>query len=123
MNSLSPEALAGFANSAAYDTYRPSYPPAAVTQLLTALRIANKPRARVLDLAAGTGKFTQLLAARPERFEITAVEPHDDMRRELERKGLRGVTVCKGAAEGIPARSGEFDAVICAQVCCSYGFA
>ena len=31
---------------------------------------------RIVDLAAGTGKLTELLAARDEEFDILAVEPY-----------------------------------------------
>jgi SAM-dependent methyltransferase len=113
---LAVEALSGFADGASYDAYRPTYPDEAVSKLLSALNLSGKQGARVLDLAAGTGKFTELLAARPEKFEIIAVEPHDGMRAELERKKLPNVVVKKGLATNIPLDSGDVDAVIAAQV-------
>ena len=70
----------------------------------------------MLDLGAGTGKFTELLAQRDEGFEIIAVEPHAGMRRELERKGLRGVRILEGEAAKIPMETGKADAVVVAQV-------
>ena len=116
-STLSPLALAGFANASLYDSHRPSYPPEAVTNLLQHLQIDNLPHARVLDLGAGTGKFTELLARREEEYEILAVEPHEGMRRELERKGLRGVKVLEGEAVGIGGVEGQsVDAVVVAQV-------
>jgi trans-aconitate methyltransferase len=91
----------GFAPAAAYDTHRPTYPSEAVDQLLQRLEIAGVTGAKVIDLAAGTGKFTEILASRPERFTIVAIEPHDDMRRELERKNLAGTKVINGHAEDL----------------------
>lgn len=107
----------GFSSAAAYDTHRPSYPSEAVDQLLQRLEIAGVTGAKVIDLAAGTGKFTEILASRPERFTVVAIEPHKDMRRELERKNLAGTKVINGHAEDlsvIPDKS--VAAVIAAQV-------
>lgn len=114
--SLASEALAGFQKGKAYDQNRPSYPPEVVDKLLTALHIEGVAGAQVLDLAAGTGKFTELLAKRDEQFQITAVEPHDDMRNELEKKHLSNVNVLNGLATKIPLPDEGVDAVIIAQV-------
>lgn len=111
-------ALTGFADGSSYDKHRPSYRPEVVDCLLTNLGIANKKHAKVVDLAAGTGKFTELIAARPEGFELIAVEPHDGMRAELERKKLPGTQVRKGFADNVNQVVGEgwAESVICAQV-------
>jgi SAM-dependent methyltransferase len=64
--------------------------------------------AHVLDLGAGTGKLTRLLA---ERFaHVTAVEP-DDAMRELIRWG----DVREGSAEQIPLPDSSVDAVFAAE--------
>ena len=66
------------------------------------------PKAEVLDLAAGTGKLTRVLARRFAR--VTAVEPNDSMR------ALCGqVTQCclEGSAEAIPLGDGSVEAVFC----------
>lgn len=78
--------------------------------------MAGKRGARIIDLAAGTGKFTEALAAREEGFEILAVEPHADMRRVLSERGLKGVRVVDGTAEDVPVENGWADAVFVAQV-------
>jgi ubiquinone/menaquinone biosynthesis C-methylase UbiE len=110
-------ALRGFEASSAYDAHRPSYPPEAVDQLLSALNVVGAQGASVADLAAGTGKFTELIAARPEEYSIVAIEPHKSMRAELERKSLKGVTVARGTAEDMPEiADGTFDALIASQV-------
>ena len=115
---INPAATSGFASSARYDAHRPSYPPASVDALLSALRMADRPPgARVLELGAGTGKFSALLAARPERYEVLSVEPHAEMRRMLEGKGLERVTVLEGSAERLDAaEDGWADACVVAQV-------
>jgi len=113
---INDRAQVGFADSATYDQHRPAYTPAATQILLEQVRVAGKPHATILDLAAGTGKFTEGLVARAERFEIVAVEPHDGMREVLSRKALDGVVVEAGTAERIPLADGSVDAVIAAQV-------
>lgn len=115
-STLADVALRGFAAASSYDQHRPSYPPEAVEQLLTRLEVSEFRGARILDLAAGTGKLTAMLASRDEGFEIVAVEPHEGMRKELERKQLGGVTVLAGDAEKIPLEAQSVDAVIVAQV-------
>lgn len=111
-----PTALTGFSAAEAYDAHRPSYIKPAVDDLLTQLRVSGVPRAKILDLAAGTGKFTELLAVRDERYQILAVEPHQQMLAKLKEKRLRGVEVREGDAVSVPIQNGWADAVVAAQV-------
>lgn len=115
--SLAPAAAAGFHNASAYDAHRPAYPASAVQALLTHMHLADEPHARIIEVAAGTGKFTEALAARHEGFEVVAVEPHADMRAELEAKALGGVTVRAGRAEALreAVKEGWADGVVVAQ--------
>lgn len=115
-DALDERAQVGFAKSAAYDQYRPTYSPTIVQLLLEKLNVAGKNGAKILDLAAGTGKFTEALARRDENFQIVAVEPHDGMRQVLDDKKLSGVITKSGKADGIPLKDESVDAVICAQV-------
>ncbi|MFI9271056.1 class I SAM-dependent methyltransferase [Kitasatospora sp. NPDC052896] len=64
---------------------------------------------RALDLAAGAGTLTALLAERVP--EVTAVEPDDRMRAVLTAR-CPGVTALKGTAEELPLPDGRLDAVI-----------
>ncbi|KAK0672808.1 S-adenosyl-L-methionine-dependent methyltransferase [Cercophora samala] len=106
----------GFQNASAYDTHRPSYPQEAVTSFLSALGLLGKRNAKILEIAAGTGKFTELLAAREEGFKVTAVEPHGDMRAQLTAKRLSGVDVRDGHAGRLPVEDNEWaDGYIAAQ--------
>jgi hypothetical protein len=109
-------ALTGFADGSSYDKHRPSYPPEAVDYLLQSLGLYQQDGSRVVDLAAGTGKFTELLAARKEQFDIIAIEPHDGMRAELDQKNLNKVVSKNGFANEIPVETGWADGLICAQV-------
>ncbi|RYP53295.1 hypothetical protein DL768_001652 [Monosporascus sp. mg162] len=105
----------GFKNAAAYDAHRPSYPPEAVDAFLSALKVADYPESKIVEVASGTGKFTELLARRPERFLLKTVEPHDGMRGKLVEKDLPGVEVLAGKAEKMPVDDEWGDACIAAQ--------
>jgi SAM-dependent methyltransferase len=90
----------------AYERARPTYPEEAVRWLL-----GDEP-CDVLDLGAGTGKLTRVLAALGHR--VTAVEPLAAMRAELE-AAVPGVVVVSGNAESLPLEDASVDAVACAQ--------
>lgn len=113
---LNARAQNGFAKSSLYDQHRPAYSATVVQYLLEQLRVADKKHATIVDLAAGTGKFTEALAARHEDFRIIAVEPHEQMRQVLESKKLKGVTVVDGISDNMPIlQDGSVDAVTVAQ--------
>lgn len=104
-------AARGFeAEAETYDRARPSYPPSAVDWLITALDL--RPGRRVVDLAAGTGKLTVLIAA--AGADLVAVEPIPGMRALL-RQRLPGVPVLAGVAESLPFAPRSLDAVTVAQ--------
>ncbi|MTD15583.1 methyltransferase domain-containing protein [Nakamurella sp. YIM 132087] len=90
-----------------YDASRPGYPDAVVDALL-----ADVPTGTVVDVGAGTGKLTALLAAR--RPDVVAVEPSEGMRTQLAAV-LPGVGVLDGAGERIPVPDGSVAAVLAAQ--------
>ena len=115
-SAIAPSALTGFANASSYDQHRPSYPLEAVDSLLSHLQIKEVRTAKVVDLGAGTGKFTTLLAERQENYEILAIEPHEAMRKELESKILKSVSVMAGDATSMPLESQSADALIASQV-------
>ncbi|MGN6798440.1 MAG: class I SAM-dependent methyltransferase [Gaiellaceae bacterium] len=89
-----------------YEATRPSYP----DEVLDLLPVATDTT--VLDLGAGTGKLTRVLAARYAR--VIAVEPLDGMRGILERV-VPGVEALPGTAEQIPLEDASVDAVFTAQ--------
>lgn len=105
----------GFKNAGAYDAHRPSYPPEAVDKLLRCLKIADRPNVNVVEIAAGTGKFTERLAERHEGYDVVAIEPLKGMRGELAAKKLRNVTVLDGHAAAMPVDNEWGDACIAAQ--------
>lgn len=93
-----------------YERARPSYPADAVAFLVERLGIG--PGTRVLDLAAGTGKLTRLLA--PTGAELVAVEPVPAMRAVLV-DAVPAADVLDGVAEAIPLPDASVDAVTVAQ--------
>ncbi|HEY4915702.1 MAG TPA: class I SAM-dependent methyltransferase, partial [Solirubrobacteraceae bacterium] len=66
----------------------------------------------VLDLGAGTGKFTRALVSRG--LDVVAVEPLDEMREILQQQ-LPDVRALAGTAENIPLDDDSVDAVTVAQ--------
>ena len=104
-------AARGFGSSGeAYERGRPSYPAEAVTCLVEELSIGIG--ARVVEVAAGTGKFTRLL--RSTGALVVAVEPVSGMRRVLVDK-VPGVCVLAATAEALPVATSMVDAVVVAQ--------
>jgi SAM-dependent methyltransferase len=95
----------------AYAEHRPGYPVAAVRWCLAPVG-RDIGSLRVLDLGAGTGKLTALLAGLGA--EVTAVEPDPAMREELAR-GVSSVRALAGSAEQIPLPDASVDAVLCGQ--------
>ncbi len=106
---MNPLAEHGFARAAeAYALARPSYPREAVEILRRELKLG--PSSIVLDLAAGTGKLTELLTG---FARVIAVEPIAEMRNSLAR--LPFVEALNGRAEAIPLEARAVDAVLVAQ--------
>jgi SAM-dependent methyltransferase len=108
---VNPAAAQGFSAGAdAYDRGRPSYPAAAVDHVVRQLRIGHG--SRVIDLGAGTGKFTDLLLG--TGADIVAVEPVPEMRAKLV-AALPSVTALHGTSESIPLDDAAVDGVVAAQ--------
>ena len=91
-----------------YARARPGYPQAAVRWALE-----RAPGTNVLDLAAGTGKLTGALL--DAGLRVTAVEPLDGMRAQLE-AAFPDVRALTGSAEAIPLEDASVDLVWCSEV-------
>lgn len=101
----------GYASGA--DTYvkgRPDYPPAVSAWLRDTLDLG--PGKTVLDLGAGTGKFTPRLV--DTGATVIAVEPVPAMLAKLS-AALPQVRALAGTATAIPLPDASVDAVVCAQ--------
>ena len=106
-----PVAARGFdSGAAAYERGRPSYPSTAVDLVVEELGIGLG--SRVVDLGAGTGKWTRLLVERGAR--VYAVEPVPGMRHEL-LAAVPEAEVLEAPAEAVPLPDGAVDAVTAAQ--------
>src|SRR4051812_24312774 len=111
MRDLHPAAAKGFTRGTdAYVRGRPDFPPAAIDWLLGDLALG--PGKTVIDLGAGTGKFTRLLIE--TGAVVIAVEPSATMLERLARD-LPGVAALRGTAQAIPLTEASIDAVVCAQ--------
>lgn len=93
---------------AAYEAGRPSYP----AEIVAALPLQS---ARcVVDLGAGTGKFTRLLLRHlPATARLIAVEPVAEMSAKLAEEP--GIEVINARADAIALETGSVDLVTCAQ--------
>ena len=112
MSEIHRTAARGFdAGADAYERARPGYPSDCVDWLVAELRILEAD-APVLDLAAGTGKFTRELVARG--IDCVAVEPVEGMRARFA-AALPDVQVLDGTAEAIPLDGASVSAIVVAQ--------
>jgi SAM-dependent methyltransferase len=89
-----------------YERGRPGWPP----EVLDLLPVADD--ATVLDLGAGTGKLTRVLAARYAK--VFALEPLDELRAILAER-VPEAEPLPGVAEAIPLGDEEVDAAFAAQ--------
>jgi SAM-dependent methyltransferase len=104
-------AIAGF--SAKAETYvkgRPEYPSEVDAWLRSDLGLCKGKT--VLDLGAGTGKFSKKLLA--TEATVFAVDPVPAMLEQLKQRNP-GADAKLGSAERIPLADGSLDAVVCAQ--------
>jgi SAM-dependent methyltransferase len=111
MTTIHPAAQKGYsAEAQSYARGRPEYPAELLRWLTDDLNVgAGKV---VVDLGAGTGKFTKLLTQ--TGADIFAVEPVAAMRTQLS-SNLPGVRCLAGSAEAIPLETSSADALVCAQ--------
>src|SRR5262245_16690762 len=111
MSDLHHTASQGYSQGA--DTYsrgRPGFPPEAKTWLEQFLLLG--PGSTVIELGAGTGKFTRLLAQ--TGAEVLAVEPVEAMLRRLAAE-LPEVRALCATAQKLPLNDACADALVCAQ--------
>ena len=106
---MNTEAFTGRAQ--AYAKARPGYPDEAMEYIRTLV----PPNAVFADIGAGTGKFTELLSRYGN--EIFAVEPNDDMRKQLviTLAPFPNTKILDGTAEATKLTDKSVDVITCAQ--------
>jgi SAM-dependent methyltransferase len=111
MSDIHRAASEGFSREvSSYTRGRPGYPDELLRWLRGQLRLDGDRT--VVELGAGTGKFTQLLLQ--TGAELIAIEPVEAMREKLKRN-LPGVKAMAGTAQAIPLKDRVANAVVCAQ--------
>lgn len=95
----------------AYAKARPSYAKEAIEYILSLV----PSNAVFTDIGAGTGKFSELIAAKGNT--IYAVEPNADMRSQLERtlSSYDNAFIIEGSSYDTTLRDGCIDVICCAQ--------
>lgn len=93
-----------------YQRGRPGYPDDAVAYLSRELEVGHDTD--VIELGAGTGKFTERMVATGAR--VVAIEPVAAMREALVRN-CPTVSVLNGTAEQLPVEDASADAAVAAQ--------
>lgn len=95
-----------------YERVRPGYPAEVIDEVI---EWAGPSKPRILEIGAGTGKATHLLAG--NGFEVVALEPSAEMAR-IATSNLRAypeVTVEPVTFEGFEVAPGSFDIIVAAQ--------
>jgi ubiquinone/menaquinone biosynthesis C-methylase UbiE len=111
VSELHAAAQRGFGGAAqAYERGRPDYPPALAGWLHSALGL--RAGSSVVDLGAGTGKFTRLLCG--TGAQVLAIEPVAAMLAQL-RAALPAVEALAANAQRLPLKPAMAEAVTCAQ--------
>lgn len=111
MTGVHTSAQQGFSTQAVtYAQGRPDYPRQLTGWLTEALHI--DAQSTVIDLGAGTGKFTRLLSTLTPA--LIAVEPVQAMGAQLN-KLLPDVRLVEGTADAMPLPTAVADALVCAQ--------
>ncbi|HEX8854347.1 MAG TPA: class I SAM-dependent methyltransferase [Thermoleophilaceae bacterium] len=105
---MDPRAAQGFSASAdSYQEARPSWPPEAIDAAFAHWGL-DPASAHVVDVAAGTGRLTAVLAARCPH--VIAVEPLAEMRAHI-----TAAEALEGTAEQLPLEDASADAIFVAE--------
>ncbi|MFT4020332.1 MAG: class I SAM-dependent methyltransferase [Acinetobacter sp.] len=111
MTTIHPTAQQGFSSGAElYQQTRPSYPQEVISWLRNGLNLNH--HSSVVDLAAGTGKFTHYIKQVTQH--ITAIEPVDAMRAQFQHVHPE-LSIEQGLSHHLPLPDHTVDAVLCAQ--------
>ena len=119
INCVAERAYSSNANANLYEISRPSYPHESINFIVTYINNNthnnnnnNNNNVKILDLAAGTGKFTRLLM--PFFNDIVAVEPVPEMIKSFSNI-LPSIPIHQGTATNIPLKDSSVNVVVVAQ--------
>lgn len=98
------------AEAANYEAGRPEYPFEAVAWMLEPMPAGSR---RIVDVGAGTGKLTRVIAHAPGA-EVVAVDPDHQMLDAL-RRSVPGIPTFAGSAERMPLPDASVDAAVLGQ--------
>ncbi|MCI1020271.1 class I SAM-dependent methyltransferase [Microbacterium sp. C5A9] len=98
------------AEAANYEAGRPDYPFDAVAWMLDPMPEGSR---RIVDVGAGTGKLTGVLAHAPGA-QVVAVDPDPEMLDAL-RRSVPGIPTFQGSAERMPLPDASVDAAVLGQ--------
>lgn len=110
-------------NHSDYHTYRPEFTPVIVNPLLVELNLATKDvngdhifdtSKKIVEIAAGTGKFTKNLVANGWTDNLTIIEPSTGMLESFKRN-FPNIKAVQASSYAIPIEDNSVDAVIIAQ--------
>lgn len=106
-----------------YDAFRPSFSSTIVDPFLASLGLAEennrgglefKNDKKILELAAGTGKFTKNLVKNGWKENLIVIEPSEGMLKSFT-VNLPGVKALPGSSYEIPLEANSVDSIIAAQ--------
>lgn len=109
-------------NHSTYDLFRPSFAPALVNRFLVDLKLATRSEEKftfhtdkkILELAAGTGKFTKNLIDNGWNENLTVVEPSSGMLVSF-KQHFPQIKTHEASSYSIPLEDSSVDSVVIAQ--------
>eukprot|EP00605_Chrysophyceae_sp_TOSAG23-4_P000969 GSChrysophyteH1.ASY1.ANO1.1069.1 assembled CDS len=111
----------GFQDANNYDSARPGYPLESVAKMKEILiqNSSAKSHCKVLEIGAGTGKYTTSFFADNSHqdctFEYTATDPSAAFLKKLQINAPKAVHVVSGTGDCIPADDNSLDGIVIAQ--------
>lgn len=111
-------------NNAVYHNSRPSYNPQIVQDIINKTILNNDSKQesdytyQIVDLAAGTGKFSEVLTQQLNqskiKYNLTAVEPVEGMRSKF-KSNFPNIPILDGTSTSLPFPSNSIDLLTIAQ--------
>lgn len=109
-------------NHSTYDLFRPSFAPALVNKFLVDLKLATRSNdeftfhndKKIVELAAGTGKFTKNLVENGWNENLTVIEPSSGMLVSF-KEHFPQIKTYEASSYSIPLEDSSVDSIVIAQ--------